>query len=191
MNNRDITLLHNMSAPARTEVKSAQVPADGQLVIFSAPHACLAAGLIEAAGADLRDWHALVRRCYEKWGLENGSGLLFLDLAGCGITPERVDARAENIRGAMIGWAAYQGDDQTAKLKEYLERQGAGFCHDLELTLAVLSRRVAWLFLPRRSPDYSVGKLFQLPFCVCDRRFAAPTLQQAPWAELAGKGGAA
>ena len=191
MSTGDTTQLHNMSAPSRTEVKSVQVPAGGQPVIFSMPHACLAAGLIEPVGADLRDWQALARRCYEKWGMENGTGSLLHGLAGSGITMERVDARAENIRGALIGWAAYHGDDQTAKLKEYLERRRAGFCDDLELTLAVLSRCVAGLFLPRRSPDYSARTLFLPPFCVCDRRFTAPTLKQAPWAKLGRKGGAA
>ncbi|MCE9614779.1 MAG: hypothetical protein K8T26_10920 [Lentisphaerae bacterium] len=190
MSTGDVAILQNMSAPSRTEVKSVQVAADGQPVIFSTAHACLAAGLVDAPGVAPRDWRTLLDHCHNKWQLSDGSGLLLADLAAHGITTERVDARAGSIRGSAIGWPAYHIEGQTARLKENLEQHGVGFCTDLELTLAVLSRCVAWLFLPRRSPDYSAMALFRIPFCVCDRRFTAPGLKQAPWRRLAVKGGA-
>ena len=90
-----------------------------------------------------------------------------------GVTPASVRLRGDQLAGAIIGWA---GDEQTLT-----ENGHFGICPDLELTIAILSRRIGSIFISCRDPDYSWDTLFGNAFVFDDDIGPAPKLNADPW----------
>lgn len=142
--------------------------------VFSLPHACLAAGLLKpAAGASLNR-PALTKLTEKKW--KKNVNLFLADAGRIGITEDSVHKAGENMSGACIGWDArlyVPGHDMIQ-----------GYCPDLNLVLAILSRRTGNIFFAARKPDFGGHTLFQDPFEVDEDLGPAPSLDQAPWSKF-------
>lgn len=156
--------------PIQTDVEAVH----GRTLIFSVPHACLAAGLLKARKGLSADWQAVLELAFTQW---QGDPQLFLsDAARMGITCESVNCRAASLSGAIIGW-------QSKRLDKGNKSQGVahGICADLEMTLAIVSRRVGDIFIAKRDPDYGWNALFGSPF-ECDEDLGpAPSKDCEPW----------
>lgn len=149
----------------------------GQPKVISLRHACLAAGLLDDVhkGAAV-NWAVLGVLCKSKWAgsVEN----FFKDAAAVGTSVPSADAYVADLRGAVIGWT----DDSVKSALP--SRWTFGFCPDLNLTLAILSRHVSDIFIAARAPDYSWPTLFDSYFVFDDGLGAAPQLTEAPWSRF-------
>ena len=83
------------------------------------------------------------------------------------------------------GEASYQNDpENNLGIKRRDDHIAFGVCPDIDITLAVLSRRVGDIFISSRNPDYSWGKLFDSPFEVDEDFCIAPGLKSDPWSKF-------
>ena len=92
----------------------------------------------------------------EKW--ERSSDVLFKEFAGFGITQKSIASREVGLSRVVIGW---EFDPQNRD-----RNLAFGWCSDLELTLAVLSRCVGSIYFSDRTPDFSWDVLFNTGFLV-------------------------
>ena len=109
----------------------------------------------------------------KKWG--KSVDRFFKDLRQAGFTGDIMDDTITGLRGAIIGWTGATQSKSNSAVKSF------GICPDLNLVLAVLSRRIADMFIPSREPDFSWGTLFDSTFEVDDDSFPAPGLNENPW----------
>jgi hypothetical protein len=177
-----LAVLNNMCIPPYTKVKSVQYPVGARLTMFSLAHACLAEGLIEYRLHPV-NWRALSKTLDNTWA--RSVPAFFDAMAAKGITHASIDRRAAQLTGCIIGWRSYYDGNTISPLLGHLETYGVGICPDLELTLAILSRSVAYMFIARRTPDYEWRTLTGNPLCVCDDRFSAPGINEEPWGAYA------
>jgi len=158
----------------RTQRWGQLIPVHGQTSIISLPHACLAAGLLETAGVrQTLSRSSLSMLAQEKW--QGSVDRFFNDAARLGVDQRSAGRRARDLGGAIIGWhpAGCQGTpDDEVRL---------GICSDLNLTVAVLSCCVDYIFISTRVPDFSWAALFGKAFACDDDLGPAPALDQAPW----------
>jgi hypothetical protein len=99
----------------------------------------------------------------------------FEDAERIGITKETVDHEVRNLRGSIIGWTG-----ENNRLLADTQR-AFGICPDLTITLIVLSRRIADIFIPSRETDFRWDVLFGSIFEIDDDSFPAPSLKDNPW----------
>lgn len=151
-------------------------PVHERVTVISLPHACLAAGLLETESKRRSvDWCRLAHLVQDKWA---GSVERFLlDAGTAGATFDRADAVAAALHGAVIGWAGPDSPSSPAAAP-------FGVCPDLNLTLAILGRRVANMFVAARTPDYSWSALFGSTFAFDDDLCEAPLLADQPWSRF-------
>lgn len=151
-------LLHNMSAPPRTDVKCVQRAVHGRPVVFSLPHVLVAAGLlVPRIGPAYRFVQRIEKQARERWG---GCVDRLLEEAarqGC-LDDERLRSRAP-LEGALIGW-----------VPTCAEEAPEGLCEDLTLTIQVLERCVGSLYLGAREPERTWRRLFSGPVAFDDPR---------------------
>jgi len=162
----------------RTFVWGKLMPVYGQTTIFSLPHACLAAGLLDDVGTGQPlNWSVLLQRAQAKW--QCAEDCFLSDAAKLGISPRSVERRARAQRGAIIGW------QPAGLLGTPTDEMRFGICPDLELTVAVLSCCISDIFFSARAPDFSWATLFGRAFACDDDLGPAPALDQAPWQQYA------
>lgn len=154
-------------------------PVHGGVKLISLRHACLAAGLLEAPReVGVISWQVLGRIAEEKWG--SSIERFFSDARRVGATTQAADARAADLRGAVIGWSSSAGAGAALP-------RGVEICADLTLTLAILGRRVADMFVASRPPDYSWPALFDNAFEFDDDLCDAPSVTEEPWCKFQWK----
>ncbi len=164
--------------PQRRERKPIEIttlPVAGKTTLFSLQHACLAAGMLEdirkrksvdSINCDANSWLDWVNQKWQR-SIDN----FFADAASLGVTKETVNNKASELQGAIIGWKPW------VKFCRCI-------CPDLNLTLAILSRRINDIFISYREPDYSWDNLFGQYFEIDDNRILAPDLESEPWSKF-------
>jgi hypothetical protein len=157
--------------PIEAEIK----PVYGRATIFSAPHACLAAGLIgeELSEGQVVNWEHLKELADTKW--DHSVDRFLADAKTLGVNSKSQVGNGDALRGAIIGWTFSDTPISSLTVKEW------GFCSDLDLTLAILSRRVGDIFIGAREPDLSWDTLFGSCFAVDEELGPAPDLLSEPW----------
>jgi hypothetical protein len=157
--------------PVEAEIKAV----NNRTTVFSLPHACLAAGLLGEGLKQLEvsDWHCLQELANEKWG--QSMERFFSDLKSLGVTSETVVLKSIWTQGAIIGWS-FPGEAPIRPRMGLLR-----ICPDLDLTLAVLSKRVADIFISTRDPDFRWDNLFGSGFEIDEDVIQAPDLFSDPW----------
>lgn len=154
------------------------VPIHSRTVIFSLPHACLAAGLLKPATKKI-SFSMLLDLANKKWGKSDKK--FFASLPPIGISPDSIEKRARQFKGAVIGWDSQFGSPKSTTNLNCGSKNATGICADIELVLMVLSRRVSNLFLSSREPDYSWENLSSKTFEIDDERFSSSDLDSPPW----------
>lgn len=145
------------------------------MTVISLPHACLAAGLLDdVRNGEALNWLVLGDFVAKKW--QDSADNFLADLEKIGITKESVDRKVQNLKGSIIGWTGWK-DKQIghALTSEF------GICPDLTITLGVLSRRIADIFIPSREPDFTWNTLFGSSFEIDDDFCPNFTLEDDPW----------
>jgi hypothetical protein len=170
-------LLHNMGPPPRTRVGIEVRPVFGA-VLVSLPH-CLRLNHLIDLNEALNEsdfsglWEATLR-----WAGDPSQNGLWTRLEAGRCTRDSADVRAVRFGGGCIGWSD-EVYPQTGSSWHYppFDR----ICLDLDLCLAVLSRRVGNLFLSYRPPDYSREQLLHWAFVADDPRLVAASVACADW----------
>jgi hypothetical protein len=145
------------------------------VTVISLPHACLASGLLDdARNGEALNWLVLGEFVAKKW--QSSVDSFLTDAEKIGITKERVDHTVRDLKGSIIGWTGWK-DKQ---IRHALTSE-VGICPDLTITLGILSRRIADIFIPSREPDFSWDKLFGSSFEIDDDSFPSFTLEDDPW----------
>ena len=169
--------LHNMSAPPRTSVAIEVRPVFGAVIVCLAQ--CLRLnGLIDR---ELKIGETDFRRMGEaaaSWAGARPMENCWDELSSKGCNRQHVDACARHLGGACIGWSE-QIYPQPDILVHYPPHNRV--CTDLNVCLAVLSRRVDNLFLSYRPPDYNLERLLGWAFVADDRRLAARSISWEQW----------
>jgi len=157
-------VLHNMSTPARTKVQLVPRPVSGRVLVFDLAHALVAQGSLNTAvswrSLDLTAAQLLAR---ERW--DGDARRLLADLDGLVRQCPSRPAFLVEQRGALFGW--------TIGWSEAQRFAPCQLCTDIQVTLAVLARRVGDLLLLARQPEPSWERLFGTPFALDDDRLAA------------------
>jgi hypothetical protein len=100
------------------------------------------------------------------------------EIAAKGCSRQSADACARQLGGACIGWSEqiYPQKDTAVRYPPHNR-----VCTDLNVCLAVLSRRVGNLFLSYRPPDYSPEQLLHWAFVADDSRLAPRSISWEQW----------
>ena len=137
-------VVHNMSAPPRTEVRAEMRRVADRIVIFSLVHALIARGVLEApyepekfAQNDSGDLRVAVRT---RWP---SPGDLFAQIG----EPKPLPVEADFLIGWRVGIYA----------------DGCLLCPDPQIVAGVHSRCSGNLYLSRRAPDLSWDRLLSAP----------------------------
>lgn len=144
-------------------------------VVFSLPHACLAAGLIgkDLSNGQMLNGKLLAELSCQKW--DNSVERFFDDLKIIGLDRDRLFKRETAFRGALIGWTfTFKSPDNVA-LKIWR------VCSELDLTILMLSKRVGDIFISSREPDLSWDSLFGSYFGIDEDINSASDLLSDPW----------
>lgn len=151
-------------------------PVHDRVTVISLGHACLATGLLDnLSEGSAVNWSVLRELVHKKWG---GSVERFLqDAARIDAGIEHADACAAQFAGAVIGWPGMEPDTPP-------KRNKIGVCPDVNLSLAILSRRVGDIFIASHVPDYSWPVLFDSAFEFDDTVCDAPLLSEQPWSRF-------
>lgn len=163
-----LSLTHQPPIRSSSIFCSSQIAVEGHVTVFDLTRCCVAVGLLPRPNLpDINDFRDAVERApQERWG---GDVDRFLrSVRGRGVSRSRLEQSVAPIRGAVIGWPLRAG--------EFVPGVRYELSADLVLTLAVLSRRVGDLFLPRRAPAWTWEGLFGSGFAVADRRFGGHPL---------------
>ena len=148
-------------------------PVHGQITALSLPHACLAAGLLKTpAKSQALNWRLLIEMAEKQW--EGSSERFLTDAKTVGVNKGSVDKQASKYHGVIIGWAGPSPYYNIA----------LGVCPDIDITLAVLTRRVGDMFISSRRPDYSWERLFGSAFEVDENFCIAPDFKSDPWSKF-------
>jgi hypothetical protein len=145
-----MNLLHNMSAPPRTQFEFKGAPVTRRIILFSLTYALLKAGLagkeVPLTGDPLRDacgeWNRTRKAVLE---IHKSTADLF-QKTGPPVFPE---ARAQ----FLVGWRP---------LNQHT-RLSLTDCDDPRLCAGVFSRCSGLLYLPRREPDLTWERLLAAP----------------------------
>ena len=169
--------VHNMCAPPRTMVAIEVRPVFGAVIVCLAQ--CLRLnGLIdrelEIRGTDFRR----MGEAAASWAAGRPMEKVWDELSTKGCNRENVDACARHLGGACIGWSE-QIYPQPDILAHYPPHNR--ICTDLNMCLAVLTRRVENLFLSYRPPDYDLEQLLCWAFVADDPRLAARSIPWEQW----------
>ena len=142
----------HMNVPSRTKVTSSQVAVSGRVLLFTTVGACFHHKLV----ADAREEPALAA-AELRWRRDVGRFLA--EVRELGLLTSAADAALSTWPGPVIGWSPKLGrqDGPTRAI-----------CTDLGWTIAVLSRVVGPLLLPRRAPRLTWEQLFLSVFALDD-----------------------
>ncbi len=170
-------VLHNMSAPPRTQVKVEVRPVFGA-VIFCVSQCLRLNNFFDPDWLiGETDFKALGRETAE-WARNPGLRQFWGDVKQIGVTPETADACARELGGACIGWSKRIYPQATGRDQYPAHNR---ICTDLNLCLAILSRRAGNLFLSYRPPDYSRDQLFHWAFVADDPRLLSRSIPWEDW----------
>lgn len=156
--------------PFQTEIE----PIHEKTLVFSLVHACLASGLIDPKLSNKKalSWTEMSQFAISKW--DRSVEKFFLDAQRVCVTKTSIAEATAGIHGAVIGWTCADGN-------HFHQSAGnRGICSDLNFTLAVLSCRIADLFIPYREPDFSWETLFGSCFEIDEALSPAPEILKAP-----------
>ena len=144
-------VLHNMSAPPRTQIRIQLLPVYG-ITLISLPRCLILNGLISGK-----------RPITETKSLLGRSKSIATRLARVGCTLDDIETAGKAVRGVFIGaWIPIPPWGPNAL---YQKRQADlihhPVCGNLPLSLSLLSRRIGNLYLSQRPPDFSPTHLVE------------------------------
>jgi hypothetical protein len=148
-------LLNNSGCPPRTQVRNESRPVYGRKLISV--------------------FFMLNMNYKLSWNTRNGERFVnmwaFWESAkDYGVTREGIEARAKLFNGFIIG-QRFKIDHTVKNWKaENSKLLEIDLCQDLELSLAIISRLVGHMFLPKRPSDFEQNHLFDSVFVTDDPR---------------------
>ena len=146
-------VLHNMSVPPRSEVRTELRSVHGVTAISMARclwiNDCIAAVESPAQSARL---------------LLEGPEPVWKRLEALGCSRQQIQAANHKFSGVLIGWL--KGIPKPSPDPQPV-------CADLALTVAILTRRIGNLYLSHREPDWSLNHLLETEFLCDDPRLIA------------------
>jgi hypothetical protein len=169
--------LHNMSVPPRTTASAEVRPVFGAVIVCLAQCLRLHGFFDRKLDISETDFEGLGKAVFS-WVGSSSLDDLWRKIAAKGYSRRSADACAREFGGARIGWTGQiypQGD----ALPHYPPHNR--ICTNLNLCLAVLSRRVDNLFLSYRLPDYSRDQLLCWAFVADDPGFAERSISWKQW----------
>jgi len=153
-------VLHNMSAPPRTQIRIQLLPVYG-ITLISLPRCLILNGLISGK-----------RPITETKSLLGRSKSIATRLARVGCTLDDIETAGKAVRGVFIGaWGP-----NSLNRKRQFDLIHHPVCGNLPLSLSLLSRRIGNLYLSQRPPDFSPTHLVEGEWLWDDPRLVSPAI---------------
>ena len=146
-------VLHNMSVPPRSEVRTELRSVHGVTAI-SLVRCLRINGHLGASKTPRQSSRRLLA----------GGGPVWKRLEALGCSQQQIDAANHKFSGVLIGWL--KGIPKPSPDPQPV-------CADLALTVAILTRRIGNLYLSHREPDWSLNHLLETEFLCDDPRLIA------------------
>ena len=146
-------VLHNMSVPPRSEVRTE----------LRSVHGVTAISLVRCLRINGHLGASKSPRQYSR-RLLVGREPVWKRLEALGCSRQQIQAANHKFSGVLIGWL--KGIPKPSPDPQPV-------CADLALTVAILTRRIGNLYLSHREPDWTLNHLFETEFLCDDPRLIA------------------